>query len=187
MAQLEMESRRVRHAAAAATARAHGDTGAAERHAGLAESARAAGEFYAARAKLDEHLEAARKEWDAHTAPVRLRAVQADAVLRRRHPELQLEPLRSAEPDPLPDELPNRSPAAGERHAAFVAERLARFRGEMDMRGGLLIADKDPGYLPDGTARRALGRPRRDAVLQPPRPLMTPPPIQPDREMEPQA
>ena len=187
MAQLEMTSREVRHTAEAATARAHGDAGAAERHARLAESAQAASEFYAARAKLDEHLEAARKEWDAHTAPVRLQAVQADAVLRRRHPELQLEPLRSAEPDPLPDELPNRSPAAGERHAAFVAGRLARFRGEMDMRGGLLIADKDPGYLPDGTARRALGRPRRDAVLQPPRPLMTPPPIQRDREMEPQA
>ena len=118
---------------------------------------------------------------------MRLRAVQADAVLRRRHPELQLEPLRSAEPDPLPDELPARSAAASERHAALVAERLARFRGEMDMRGGLLIADKDPGYLPDGTARRALGRPRRDAVLQPPRPLMTPPPIQREREMEPQA
>ena len=187
MAQLEMTSREVRHTAEAATARAHGDAGAAERHARLAESARAASEFYAARAKLDEHLEAARKEWDAHNAPVRLRAVQADAVLRRRHPELQLEPLRSAEPDPLPDELPNRSPAAGERHAALVAERLARFRGEMEMRGGLLIPDKDPGYMPDRAARRVLCGPRRDAVLQPPRPPMKPPTMHRERETEPQA
>ena len=187
IAQLNMTARHVRHAAEAAAARVSGDVGGAERHAGLAESARAAEAFYTARAKLDDQLEAVRQEWSAHTAPTRLQAVQADAVLRRRHPELEHEPLRSAEPDALPDELPARTAAASGRHAALVAERLARFRSEMDMQGGLLIPDKDTYYMPKGGEWPALTGPRRDAVLQPSRPLMNPPTMHRERDMEPEA
>lgn len=58
----------------------------------------AAAEFYQARGDLDEQLVGARQEWSARTAPMRLAAIQADALLRRRHPDMDLEPLRSAEP-----------------------------------------------------------------------------------------
>ncbi len=33
---------------------------------------------------------------------MRLAAVQADALLRRRHPHMTLEPLKTAEPEPEP-------------------------------------------------------------------------------------
>ncbi len=108
MAQLDMADRQVRHDAEAAAARARGDQTAAAKRADLADSARTASKFYASRAELDEQLEAARQEWAAHTAPMRLQAVQADALLRSRHPQLQLQPLTSAEPVALPDELPTK-------------------------------------------------------------------------------
>ena len=188
MAQLDMASRRVRHEAEAVAARARGDLAVADRHAELAHSARAASEFYISRAELDEQLEAARKEWAAQTAPMRLQAVQADALLRRRHPELHLEPLTSAEPEALPDELPAPDATAASRHAAVVAKRLAVFRGEMNNRVGVLIPNVDPHCEPEGEAWPDLGRPRRDAVLQPPRPIMKPPQLRPlDRDLEPQA
>lgn len=187
MAQLEMASRQVRHVAEAGAARARGDLRLAERHTTLAESARAAGVFYASRAQLGEQLEAAHKEWATQTAPMRLQAVQADALLRRRHPELQLDPLTSAEPEPLADELPTAAADATSRHAAMVAARLARFRAEMDSRAGILIPHEDPDYEPEGEAWPGPGRPRRDAVPQPPRPSTRPPqPRMPERDLEPQ-
>lgn len=58
--------------------------------AALADSTRAAAEFYRERGDRDEQLDTARQEWSARTAPMRLAAVQADALLRRRHPNLGL-------------------------------------------------------------------------------------------------
>jgi hypothetical protein len=82
-------------------------------------------EFYRSRADLDEQLDEARQEWAARTAPMRPAAMQADSLLRRRHPQILLKPLRSAEPEPLPDELPGRTSEANQRHAELVAGSLA--------------------------------------------------------------
>ena len=120
-----MAASEVRHHAEAHAAQARGDRHVAAKHTTLAESARAAADFYHARGDLDEQLQAARQKWVARTAHIRLAAVQADAFLRRRHPHMALEPLRSAEPEPLPDQLPQINPDANQRHAFLVADRLA--------------------------------------------------------------
>ena len=44
-----------------------------------------------------------RHEWEHATEHTRHLAIAADAELRRRHPDQQIEPLRSAEPDPVAD------------------------------------------------------------------------------------
>ena len=44
-----------------------------------------------------------RRAWEAATEPQRRLAVAADAELRRRYPEMRIEPLRSAEPDEVTD------------------------------------------------------------------------------------
>ncbi len=185
-AQLDMTARQVRHQAEAKTAQARGDQKAAARHASLAESARAASGFYRARGDLDEQLHTARQEWAAKTAPMRLAAVQADALLRRRHPDMRLEPLRSAEPEPLPDVLPEPSADANTQHAGLVAERLAAFHAEIESRAGLLIPSEDPDYEPDGEAWPDLTRPHRDALLQPPRPVMPAPQSRRQPALEPE-
>lgn len=181
-----MSARQVRHQAEAQAALARGDQESAATHANLAESARAAAEFYSARGDLDGQLDAARQDWAFRTAPIRLAAIQADSLLRRRHPQLTLEPLRSAETEPLADELPEPTPATSEQHAALVAERLRAFQAELENRSGVLIPHEDPDYEPEGEAWPDLGRPHRDAVLQPPRPLM-PQPRQLGRKPELQA
>ncbi len=44
-----------------------------------------------------------RQEWEHATAHSRRLAIAADAELRRRHPDLKIEPLHSAEPAPGSD------------------------------------------------------------------------------------
>jgi hypothetical protein len=115
---------------------------------------------------------------------MRLAAIQADAALRRRHPHIPLERLRSLEPEPLPGELPQPSPDANARHATLVADKLAVFHAELESRAGLLIPNEDPDYEPDGEAWPDLSKPRRDAILQHPRPAMPAPQRHPEREPE---
>jgi hypothetical protein len=150
-------------------------------------SAAAAAEFYRERGDLDEQLGVARQEWAARTAPMRLAAVQADSLLRRRHPERLLEPLISAEPDPLPDELPKPTVEASQQHAALVGASLAAFSAEMANRAGILVPHEDPAYGPEGEAWPDLRRPHRDAILQPPRPVIPAPGKRPELEPELQA
>jgi hypothetical protein len=183
-AQLDMTVRQVRCQAEATAAQARGDLRAAARHASLAESAAAAVDFYRSRGDLDEQLDTARQQWAARTAPMRLAAIQADALLRRRHPHLELEPLRSGEPKRLPDKLPEPSPDANARHASLVASKLAVFHSELESRAGVFIPNEDPDYEPAGEAWPSLARPRRDAILQPPRPPMPAPQRQPELEPE---
>jgi hypothetical protein len=119
---------------------------------------------------------------------MRLQSVQADAVLRRRHPDWQLEPLTSAEPDPLPGELPSVADAEKEQHRSLVAASLAAFRAEMESRTGVFAPSEDSECTPEGAAWPDLSRPHRDAILQPPKPAVPPPRlIQPEVEYQPQA
>jgi AAA domain len=186
-AQLDMSARHVRHLAEAQAAAARGDMQGAHRHASLADSARTAAKFYQARGALDDQLDHAREEWAVRTAPTRLAAIQADALLRRRHPQMTLAPLRSAEPDALPDELPELTPEATAKHAALVADRLAIFGAEIENHAGVLGPSEHSGRRPEGEACPDLRRPHRGAVLQPPRPLMPPPRRQSERAPELQA
>jgi hypothetical protein len=51
-----------------------------------------------------------RRQWDALTEPTRRMAIAADLELRRRHPGMTLEPLRSAEPGDIPAPGPEPMP-----------------------------------------------------------------------------
>jgi hypothetical protein len=57
---------------------------------------------------------------------MRLAAIQADALLRRRHPDIPLAPLRSAEPEPLADDLPEATPEASDRHRTLVQDSCSQ-------------------------------------------------------------
>ena len=61
-----------------------------------------------------------RRQWEALTEPTRRMAVAADLELRRRHPGMTPEPLRSAEPADIPDAV--RAPAASSE--VWVQETL---------------------------------------------------------------
>jgi len=119
---------------------------------------------------------------------MRLQAIQADALLRRRHPDWHLDPLTSAEPDPLPDQLPDIAAAEAERHRSLVTASLTAARTEMEFRASVLAPDEDSDYTPEGVAWPELSGQRRDTILQPPKPAMAPPRLsQREVEYEPQA
>jgi hypothetical protein len=105
-ARLDMQTAITRARAEAATARGDGDHPRAARHDALERSAQAAAAFYLQREHLDQDLATDRTEWENMTAGSRHLAVLAEAELRRRHPETFLQPLISAEPEPLLDQLP---------------------------------------------------------------------------------
>jgi hypothetical protein len=113
-------------------------------------------------------------EWTARTAGPRLLAVQADATLRVRHPDLRIEPLRSAEPEPAPEELPQLTEAAVTEHVAAVEARRAQFAARLEERIGVMVPAEDPDYEPEGEAWPAWQPARRDAILQPPKPQIRP-------------
>ena len=61
-----------------------------------------------------------RRQWDALTEPTRRVAVAADMELRRRHPDMDLEPLKSAEPPGIVLRRQDKSPG----REAWVQETL---------------------------------------------------------------
>ncbi len=110
-------------------------------------------------------------------------AVQAQSILQRRHPEMQLSPLKSAEPEPLPDQPPAMDDQAIAEHIAAAAARRAAFREALDDRAGVMIPAEDPDYEPDGEAWPAQRHAQRGAILQPPVPVMPPAPRLAEREL----
>jgi hypothetical protein len=108
---------RAEHEASAA-----GDAGVAGRHQALASMWRA---MEAKATHIAEELAAVhetRKQWDTLTEPTRRVAVAADMELRRRHPEIDLEPLKSAEPQGIVLRRQDKSPS----REAWVQETLDR-------------------------------------------------------------
>jgi hypothetical protein len=175
MAALRAAADAARADAEAAVASREGDTDRAARHQHLASSARAAMSFYRDRENLDGQLMADRQEWAERTAGPRLLAVQADAELRRRHPDLEIEPLASAEPEPAPDELPPVTDAdTAARHGEAVAVQRAEFRQALGDRLGVMVPSDDPDAEPEGEAWPAWLPAHREAILQPPKPEMRP-------------
>jgi hypothetical protein len=96
---------------------------------------------YQSRQMIFEATEKDRLEWEAITEQPRRLAISADNELRRRHPGARLEPLRSAEPEPVTDaeqaelalaaDSARPTPVSAGPSAASTASRrrTRRFRG----------------------------------------------------------
>ena len=117
-----------------------------------------------------------RADWDAATRAQRHLAVAADAELRRRHPEQQFTPLRSAEPQPATqaqrDELTltpgQQIPETGQWIKDLTAGHHA-FADTLAERQSLTVPSEDPslrGPRPGVPALAQTGRRRHLATAQ---------------------
>jgi conjugative relaxase-like TrwC/TraI family protein len=172
---LDLDTAIARSRAEAQVARCDGDLLRMARHDALLRSAQAAAAFYTHREQLDTELVEDRAEWEQITAGSRHLAVLADAELRRRHPGIKLEPLVSAEPEPLPDCIPAITETeATVLHGAEAAERRLAFREKFEQRLGVKVPAEDPDYEDEGDAWPTRQPADRDALLQPPKPTIRP-------------
>ena len=160
-------------------ARKTGDHDRAERHKHLAASYRALRDHYQHQEQAFAQVMADRQEWEHATAGSRRLAIAADTELRRRHPYRKIEPLRSAEPTPAsdterqhPDLTPQHRSSETAQMSDLKVQRQA-FRAAMNEHRQLFPGeDATPGNPLEATpATRA---PWRDAILQPPKPQITP-------------
>jgi AAA domain/TrwC relaxase len=166
----------IRADAETAAARKADDHDRAARHEHLAASYRALRDHYQHRAQDLVQDIAARQDWKQATEQSRCLALAADAELRRRHPGRKMEPLRSAEPAPARETGCDPLHPAGDdklTETAALMRDLAvqreEFRAEMDERPWLVV----PGW-DHGKAFRAIKTPGQEAILQPPKPEITP-------------
>jgi hypothetical protein len=166
----------IRADAETAAARKAGDYDRAERHEHLAASYRALRDHYQQRGHVLTQDVTARREWERATERSRRLAIAADAELRRRHPGRKIEPLRSAEPAPASDTgCDPLHPAADGRPTEptalirDLAMQHEQFRAQIDEHPPLIAPGED-----HGTAFRARKTPGQDAILQPPKPEITP-------------
>jgi hypothetical protein len=171
----------IRAAVEADAARKAGDHARAERHEELAASYRAMADRYRQQETVFAQTMADRQDWEHVTAHSRRLAIAADAELRRRHPDLRIKPLHSAEPAPVSDIdreeltlIPDKK--IGEM-AAWIRDLAAQrqaFREKIEERQGLMVPSEDPDWGDLGEAFPAWQAPGRDAILQPPKPQITP-------------
>ena len=133
-----------------------------------------------------------RRAWEAATEPQRRLAVAADTELRRRYPEMRIEPLRSAEPeqvtgeqqaelDVLPEAQDGYQPPGWIRE---LAEAREAFSDKIAERQSLREPHEDPDYEDIGQAFPSWEQADRDAVLQPPKPPIPPSGRLAEREAE---
>jgi hypothetical protein len=166
----------IRADAETAAARKAGEYDRAARHEHLAASYRALRDHYQHREQDLTRDMAARHEWEYATERSRRLAIAADAELRRRYPGQKIEPLRSAEPVPASDNGCDPLRPAGDGKptdpAALVrdlAMQCEKFRAVMDEHPRQI----GPGEN-HGKAFRAMKTLGQDAILQPPKPEITP-------------
>jgi hypothetical protein len=169
---------------AAAEARAAGHRG--DHHHAAAKDKLAAGyqaleQGYRQREAVFAQTMADRADWDQATRAQRQLAVAADAELRRRHPGQHFAPLRSAEPEPATtaqrDDLtltPDQSPGKAGQWITDLAAGHRAFAGQLADRHSQTVPSDDPGYADLGPAFPAWTSPRRQPILQPPRPEIPP-------------
>ena len=171
----------IRADAEADAARKAGDHDRAGRHENLAASYRALRDLYQQREQTLTQAMADRQEWEHATEQSRHLAIAADAELRRRHPDQKIEPLRSAEPVP---------PADAEREQLYLARggeltepaiwirdlaaQRQAFRARIDGRQQLIVPSEDLEWTGLDNALLSWRAPRRDAILQPPKPEIIP-------------
>ena len=171
----------IRAAAEADTARKTGNHDRADQQENLAASYRALADQYRQRETTFDHTMTDRQEWDHATAGSRRLAIAADAELRRRHPDEQIEPLRSVEPAPASNTEPEQPhPAPDERIAQIadwtrdlLAQRQA-FRATIESRQTLKPLSDDPGSWRDLDSLFTWSTLGQGAILQPPKPSITP-------------
>ena len=179
---------------AAAEARAAGHRGdhghAAARHK-LAAGYQALERAYRQRETVFAQTMADRADWDTATRAQRQLAVAADAELRRRHPGQYFSPLRSAEPEPATgaqrDELtltPDQPPGEIDQWINDLAAGHRTFAGKLADRQSQAIPSEDPDYGDLGPAFPAWTSPRREPILQPPKPEIPPSPRILERAMD---
>jgi hypothetical protein len=111
-----------------------------------------------------------RQDWEHATTSSRQLAIAADAELRRRYPDREIEPLRSAEPAPVndaerryPDLIPHQRDGEREQTRDLEVQRKA-FR----------TATSEHRTLVPSEASLTPRAPWRVAILQPPKPQITP-------------
>jgi conjugative relaxase-like TrwC/TraI family protein len=168
----------------AEAARKRGDEEAAERQDAIAAAWQANGEVYRGHEGEFEQQQAARAEWEHHTAGSRHLAIAADSELRRRYPERDVPALVSAEPvvteqqyaelTALPSELTGeyRQP----EWIGRMAEDRQTFAEKLAQRQNVEVPSEDHEYGSDEIAWPERAQVERDQVLQPPRPLIKPAP-----------
>ena len=184
--------------AEAQAARSRGRDDLAAQHQTLAASYQAMHDVYQEREEIFTGTMEDRRAWERATAEQRHLAVAADAELRRRHPDQRLQPLRSAEPEPVTEaEHGELAFTAGEEVRDMgqwikdlAAERQA-FADRLAERQNVRIPSEDPDYGDLGRAFPDWHEPDRDAILQPPKPEIRPAPqvlqVVREREWEPEA
>ena len=169
----------IRANAETAAARKAGDYDRAAHHEHLAASYRALRDFYQQREQTFARAMTDRQEWEQASAGSRQLAIAADAELRRRHPDQKIEPLRSAEPVPASDaDLQHPELVPQQRNGQTVRIRdlevqQQTFRTAMNQRQRLTSGkDAAPGSV--GEESPILRARWPDAILQPPKPQITP-------------
>jgi hypothetical protein len=171
----------IRAAAEANAARKTGNHDRARRHEALGDSYRAMRDHYQQQERIFAQTMDDRRDWEHATAGSRRLAIAADAELRRRHPDLKIKPLHSAESAPVSDNDRDQLTLAPDQKigkmAAWVHDLTAQrqaFREELKKRQGLKVPSEDPDWGHLGDAFPAWQSPGRDAILQPPKPQITP-------------
>ena len=149
----------IRADAETAVARKADDYGRAGRHEHLAASYRALRDQYHQRGHDLTQAMAERHEWEQATERSRRLAIAADAELRRRHPDQQIESLRSAEPavSDADRRRPNLIAHQGSGETASIRDLAVQRQA-----------------LRTDQASPATRLPWQDTNLQPPKPQITP-------------
>jgi hypothetical protein len=114
-----------------------------------------------------------RTGWERATRRQRQLAVAADTELRRRHPKEPWPPLRSAEPE-LESSASTEDATATARLIEDLAARHREFTAKLADRQSIKVPAEDPDYDDLAPAFPAWALPGRDAILQPPKPQITP-------------
>jgi hypothetical protein len=155
----------------------------ASQHQVLAASYQAMHDAYREREAVFAAVMSDRADWEQATRQQRQLAVAADTELRRRHPDQQHPPLRSAEPQPPTqeqrDELALTAgediPQLGQWINDLAAQRRA-FANKLAERQALMTPAEDPDYADPRPAFPGWRTQDRAAILQPPKPQMEPSP-----------
>jgi hypothetical protein len=171
----------IRSTTEADAARKQGDLDRAGRHEFWAASYQAMRDRYQAHDHTFAQAMADRADWERATQQACHLAIAADAELRRRHPSQPIEPLRSAEPEPVSDtdheELhlaPDERIGPMAQWVSDLAAQRQAFREKIEARKALHIPSEDPDFEDLGPAFPGWNPPERDAILQPPKPEIQP-------------
>jgi hypothetical protein len=171
----------IRADAEADAARKAGDHERAGRHEFWAASYRAMRGRYQAQEQIFAQTMADRAEWEHATEHTRHLAVAADAELRRRHPDHKVERLHSAEPAPAEEAereqlnlAPDEKISEMSAWVTGLAAKREAFKEKIEERQALKVPAEDPDFEDFGQAFPAWNPPGKDAILQPPKPDITP-------------